>query len=115
MPDLEHDSAPLGELTKYTPGPFIAEQAEQGHFEVLAPNAPKTMRRVARLGGPNREANAMLFAAAPDMLAALRRAERFITNGIELGYIRIPSMPDPAVETPGIIRAAIAKAEGGAA
>lgn len=43
--------------------------------------------------------------------AALRRADQFITNGIELGFIRMPdaSTPDPAHETPGIIRAALAK------
>lgn len=46
--------------------------------------------------------------------AALRRADQFITNGIELGFIRMPDagVPDPAHETPGIIRAALA--EGGA-
>ena len=43
--------------------------------------------------------------------AALRRADQFITNGIELGFIRMPAAgtPDPAHETPGIIRAALAK------
>ncbi len=48
--------------------------------------------------------------------AALRRADQFITNGIELGFIRMPgaSTPDPAHETPSIIRAALtAKGEPG--
>lgn len=48
------------------------------------------------------------------MLKALKRADQFISNGIELGFIRMPDagVPDPAHETPGIIRAAIAAAEG---
>jgi hypothetical protein len=41
--------------------------------------------------------------------AALRRADQFITNGIELGYIRMPDVPDSAHQTPGIIRAALAE------
>lgn len=49
-----------------------------------------------------------------ELVAALRRAEQFISNGIELGFIRMPdaSTPDPAHDTPRIIRAAISKASG---
>jgi hypothetical protein len=57
-------------------------------------------------------ANARLIAAAPELLEALRKADQFMTNGIELGYIKLPTIPDPALATPGIVRAAIAKAEG---
>jgi hypothetical protein len=41
-------------------------------------------------------------------LTALQRADQFITNGIELGFIRMPdaNVPDPAHETPDIIRRA---------
>jgi len=47
-----------------------------------------------------------------ELVEALRRADRFITNGIEFGFIRMPDAgtPDPAHETPGIIRAALRKA-----
>ncbi len=47
------------------------------------------------------------------MLAALRRAEQFIANGVELGFIRMPdpSTPDSAHETLPAIRVAIALAE----
>lgn len=40
---------------------------------------------------------------------ALRRADVFISNGIDLGFIRMPDAgsDDPALETPGIIRAAL--------
>ena len=42
--------------------------------------------------------------------AALRCADQFITNGIELGYIRMPDADtaDTAHETPVIIRVALA-------
>jgi hypothetical protein len=58
--------------------------------------------------------NARLIAAAPDLLEALKKANQFITNGIELGYIQMPDpeTPDSAHDTPGIIRDAIAKAKG---
>lgn len=60
------------------------------------------------------KANARLIAAAPDLLEALRKADQFIANGIELGFIRMPDAdtPDPAHKTPEIVRAAIAKATG---
>lgn len=48
------------------------------------------------------------------LVDALRRADQFITNGVELGFIRMPdaSTPDTAHETPEIVRAALALAEG---
>ncbi len=51
------------------------------------------------------------------LLEALRDADKFITNGIELGYIRMPDpdTADRAHATPGIVRAAIALAQGDAA
>lgn len=44
------------------------------------------------------------------LVEALRRADAFMTNGIALGYIRMPDddVPDPAKETPNIVRAALA-------
>ena len=45
------------------------------------------------------------------LLEALKKADQFITNGIELGFIRMPDAetPDSAHETPGIVRAALAQ------
>ncbi|TPK59067.1 MULTISPECIES: hypothetical protein [unclassified Mesorhizobium] len=53
---------------------------------------------------------------AADLLAALKKAEQFIVNGVELGFIRMPeaSTPDPAHDTLSAIRAAISKATGAA-
>lgn len=47
-----------------------------------------------------------------ELLAALQRADQFITNGIEFGFIRMPDAdtPDPANRTPVIVRDAIANA-----
>jgi hypothetical protein len=72
---------------------------------------------VARLKTPpfgteTSERNLMTAAAAEieRLREALVQADQFITNGIEFGFIRMPNAdtPDPAHETPGIIRAALA-------
>jgi len=49
------------------------------------------------------------------MVEALEKANQFITNGIALGFIRMPDAdcPDPAHATPGIVRAALAAARKG--
>lgn len=44
------------------------------------------------------------------MIDALKRARRFIVNGVEFGYIRLPDQGDPALETLPAIEAAIAQA-----
>lgn len=41
---------------------------------------------------------------------ALAKADQFIGNGIETGFIRMPTRNDPALETPGIVDAALRKA-----
>ncbi|WP_026383439.1 hypothetical protein [Achromobacter xylosoxidans] len=66
---------------------------------------------------PDGEHQLFLSPAAPQaseavrthVLAALESAQRFIRNGIEFGYIRMPDAdtPDPAHRTPGLIDAAI--------
>lgn len=58
------------------------------------------------------KANARLMAAAPDMLEALECAEKFISNGIEFGYITLPDKGDPALETLPLIRDVIARTKG---
>lgn len=52
-------------------------------------------------------------ASKAELLKACKRAKRFIRNGIELGYIKMPDIEtDPAHETLPIIEVAIAKATG---
>lgn len=50
-----------------------------------------------------------LRAMAAQMHDALRKAEQFIVNGVELGFIRMPDpgTPDPAHDTLPAIRAAL--------
>lgn len=51
-----------------------------------------------------------LRAAVEQAREALKAADYFITNGVELGFIRMPDLdtPDPAHRTPGLVRAALA-------
>lgn len=82
----------------------------------------KRSERGITLGGPIAEAQnaataaeiARRCAAFEPMLAALKRAEQFIVNGVDLGFIRLPdaTTPDPAHQTLPAVRAAIAQAEG---
>jgi hypothetical protein len=104
---------PVVSADKHTPGPWIAVD-----MIIHQSDSEKFLGAVTinHLGGPTRgeaEANAKLMAAAPDLLEAAKKALMFIVNGRALGYITIPEPGDSALETPGIIRAAIAKAEGG--
>ncbi|MBS1067289.1 hypothetical protein [Gluconobacter cerinus] len=62
-----------------------------------------------------RPANVAVLEARVKVLEeALKKADKFITNGIEFGFIRMPDSdtPDSALDTPGIIRAALTR-EGG--
>jgi hypothetical protein len=116
-------------MSVHTPGPWVADTTSLADSATVWTKAGWEQRGggeqapIALCADPYEprsrsieecRANAQLMAAAPDMLAALKRANEFITNGIELGFIRMPdaSTPDAAHETPGIVRAAIAKAEG---
>lgn len=75
-----------------------------------------TDRRLKTLARRFAAANALgsdpLSKAAPALLEALRAAEQFISNGIELGFIRLPdpTTPDSAHYTLPKIRAAISQA-----
>lgn len=60
----------------------------------------------------NALANAILISAAPDMYEALERSLMFMMNGVDNGYITMPDIGDSALETPNIIRKALAKARG---
>lgn len=86
---------PCVEPSAATPAEVAALRAERdaavGHWDIACREITTLRAEVKRL----RE--------------ALVLADRFITNGVELGYIRMPSpgTPDPALLTPGIIRAAL--------
>lgn len=105
-------------MSSFTPGPWEVGPVDDTVVTHLG--ADGIRYEVAAIDGdyndpdtwPTMEANARLIAAAPDMLAALEKAEQFIANGVELGFIRMPdaSTPDPAHDTLPAIRAAIAKA-----
>jgi len=50
-------------------------------------------------------------AVIASLIGALKNADQFMTNGIEIGYIRLPTAPDSALLTPGIVRSAILAAK----
>lgn len=56
-----------------------------------------------------REVRRLLSGPLLSCVQALEQANRFITNGIELGFIRMPDddCPDPAHATPGAVRNAL--------
>jgi hypothetical protein len=51
--------------------------------------------------------------ALADLYEACKMANIFIRNGIEMGYIQMPDIAiDPALKAPGILQAALDKADG---
>ena len=111
----DSNTQPAG-MPTHTPGPWFSPERRHGARYVWARIGGGLLQEVAACG-PTQEptqqaANARLIAASPSMLEALRRADEFISNGIALGYIRMPDAdtPDSAHQTPGIVRAAIALA-----
>jgi hypothetical protein len=85
--------------TAHTPGPWLAEPSTDNRktWHVVAPCG---LRLAWRIGSPNEAQDARLIAAAPDLLAALK------------GILSITHRDHVAWDA---ARAAIAKAEGGAA
>ena len=57
-----------------TPGPWSAVNNPSSNYglEVIADVKVKAKRVVCRVSGPDRDANARLIAAAPELLAALK-------------------------------------------
>ena len=102
-----------------TPGPWRVGMAGPNGCHTIGTYGGLMVAMVAHsVNWPDQRAQAVadaqMLAAAPEMYEALKRAEQFITNGIEFGAIRMPdeSTPDPAHKTLPAIRAAIAAAEG---
>lgn len=60
-----------------------------------------------------KEVRRLLSGPLAQCVQALQQADQFITNGIELGFIRLPDAdcPDPARATPDAIKAALALLE----
>lgn len=57
-------------MTGFTKGPWTSEVGTSTGMAVKANHEPKVRRNVASCGGMNREANAHLIAAAPDLYEA---------------------------------------------
>jgi hypothetical protein len=90
---------------KHTPGPWKAEKVR--HAGLAWNVRASDVNTVAQYMG---EDDAILTAAGPELLAAAQLALQFIENGVEFGYITLPTPPDPALNVAPMLRAAIAKA-----
>jgi hypothetical protein len=106
----------------HTPTPWVAEGPDMfGDYNIVRGDSAEALAVAAVVSNmrPAEEvaANAALIVRAVNsheiMRAALKRAEQFIVNGVELGVIRMPDAdcPDPAHETLPAIRAALQQSE----
>ncbi len=95
-------------MSEHTPGPWSANGLKNdGGFEISSEGRPFvicTRNPVNHRAGES-NANAVLIAAAPDLLAALRQMDDFCQDFSEAVFCRDGKIA-------GIIRAAIAKATG---
>jgi len=125
-------------MSEFTKGPWELEETEDGHvirmgkaidnYSEFPSHMEIEYNHGCLLDGEDGDAfrdaeitqagealvNAQLIASAPEMYEALQRALRFITNGVEMGYIILPDVDsgDSALETPNIICLALEKARG---
>ena len=108
-------------MTKHTPGPWVvAEDVFNGRPEIRDRDGRLIAVVMAQypMSATTQSSNAAFIATAcnchDELVEALKAASVFISNGIELGFIRMPDKdtPDPAHLVPGMIETAIAKAEG---
>lgn len=91
-------------MSEFTNGPWESIIGTSSGKEVVAPNANKGKYRIARCGGPDRDANSALIAAAPDLYEAIKSCLNFMENTeSELGI---------SLESADQARAALAKARG---
>ena len=105
-------------MSEHTPGPWESFRLRDGNYKGLyvKQSGDKGLFLVRHtFDGMQAEANMKLMAAAPDMYEALEKALIFITNGTELGYIKMPDLDseDSALNIPNIIRKALTKAQDG--
>ena len=114
-----HDELPEDNAAMWTELEKRADRIEALEFEVeherynVEKTAQEAAKRIKVLEAALKEAGEMWIRKdnrIERLEHALRCADQFITNGIELGYIRMPDAdtPDSAHKTPGIIRAVLA-------
>lgn len=102
---------------KHTPGPWAAAGASY-IIRITAAGERAPVAEVAMpmgRSGPECSSNARLIAAAPDLLEALKACRQLIDEALPKFDWGRSSLDGDAIrllnETPGIVRAAIAKAE----
>lgn len=99
----------MTEKRKHTPGPWRIGDAKATIFG--PPNGKPSPQTIAHLGVMDHEANGALIAAAPELLTFAKATEAFLTNmDVDASSYDIRSRGQVYAE---MLRAAIAKAEGG--
>lgn len=94
---------------KHTPGPWMRNPAEK--TEIMAPSDVMVICRVPS-SLYQREANARLIAAAPDLLSVLQDSVEILDVAIESREELIGEVDEVMRDLRDRVRAAIAKAEG---
>ncbi len=97
----------------HTPGPWFYEGTENGHVAIDAAG-PKRIGLLSKRGFsyPERQANARLIAAAPEMLDALRAIELAVDGLNTKGYPQQKNTQAALNRIKGHARALLAKIEG---
>lgn len=93
-------------MSTHTPGPWHRNIKPASRYPTIFAGRNTHVCSVSRADDATMEANLLLIAAAPDMLAALETTENNLMACLRLG--------DALAGTLATIRAAIAKAKGGA-
>lgn len=70
-------------MTDFTPGTWVVVDGNTSGKEVICPSTTKNKRRIARMGGPDRDANANLIAAAPELYVELWNTVQCLTDIVE--------------------------------
>jgi len=103
--------AAASEVSGHTPGSWKLDKG--GIVRADAAEFPVAQIGIASTDPDESVSNGFLIAAAPELLEALERAQLFIRNGLEYGYITEPDPDDPAAEVPGLIDTALQNARTG--
>jgi hypothetical protein len=98
--------------TEDTSPPSVGSQGSEGAKEQVKPFGSALGLKLLAMFHEDenvRQVAAHAGRRIAELVAALKRADEFITNGIELGYIRMPDPEtrDAALETPRLIRSAL--------
>lgn len=83
---------------KGTEGRWAVVDGLSAGKQVISESAPKVRRNVASCGGPKREHNAAIIAAAPELLEALQRLVKAVNYGTGDELLAAEELAEVAME-----------------